>query len=513
MKMVLSPENMRLSEREAFAAGVSPEELMGRAAQAIVDRMPPCESVLIVAGSGNNAGDGYAAALILDVRDVFCDILRLTDKATDAGEYYLSQCRKRNIRISAYSDSFKFSGYDVILDCLFGIGFSGELKGDELSAVNKINASGAYVVSADINSGLNASNGLGKETVRSDLTLAVGFLKPGHILNDAADKIDKTEICDIGLEPHAPFFLLEDGDMKTVFPDREHNTNKGTFGTAVLFGGRMEYSGAARIAGMGAAAALAGSGLVRLAVPENIAGTVASGFPESTLFLMNEKLGSMVFDREKISGALRGASSAAVGFGWGRGEDYRKILEEIIKNYDMPTVIDADGLNILAEGDLEILKVRNDVVLTPHPGEFARLTGRSIPEVLADPIGLSVSFAREYRVTVLLKGTATVITDGERVFLTSSGSPGMAKGGSGDALTGLIAGILAQSRVNGSDITLKAAAGAFIAGKAGEAAAREKGEVSALASDTIRHIPEVIKKIYEKKYKIIKKQRREYEDH
>ncbi|MCR4722197.1 MAG: NAD(P)H-hydrate dehydratase [Eubacteriales bacterium] len=505
MKMVLSPENMHLSERTACEEGVSPEELMGRAAEAIVDRMPPCGSVLIITGSGNNAGDGYAAALILDDRGVFCDILRLTDKTTDAGEYYLSQCRKRNIRISTYSDSFRFSGYDVILDCLFGIGFSGELTGDNLSAVNKINASGAYVVCADINSGLNASNGLGKETVKSDLTVAVGFLKPGHILNDAADKIGRIEVCDIGLKPHDPYFLLEEGDMKVVFPDRKHNTNKGTYGTAVLFGGRMEYSGAARIARMGAAAALAGSGLVRLAVPENIAGAVASGLPESTLFLMDEKHGSMTFDRERIGGALKGASSVAVGFGWGRGEDYRRILEEIIRNYDIPTVIDADGLNTLAESDTDILKVRRNIVLTPHPGEFARLTGRSIPEVLADPIGLSVSFAREYRVTVLLKGTSTVITDGERVYLTSSGSPGMAKGGSGDALTGLIAGILAQNRVNGGDITLKAAAGAFIAGKAGEAAAREKGEVSALAGDTIRHIPEVIKKIYEKKYKIMNK--------
>ena len=289
-------------------------------------------------------------------------------------------------------------------------------------------------------------------------------------------------------------YEIETKDIKNKFVNRPSDTNKGDYGYVGIMGGSLEYSGAVKLANLSASAMRAGCGVVRLIVPEGIAKAIAPYLLEQTIFPMNDNANKMVFSEEQINEALGKLKALAIGMGWGQSKEYEKILEYILGNYNIPVVIDADGLNTISKMNMDILNsTKCKVILTPHLKEFERLSKIKIEDIKQDEITIAKDFAKKYDVILLLKGPTTVVTDGENVYLVKKGCPGMATAGSGDVLSGILVGLLGY---NEPDI-LTVATGAYLNGIAGEIAQEKYTDISMIASDTVKCLPEAIKKIRE----------------
>lgn len=500
MKDIVSCENTRKSDAYTIEHSASGIELMWRAAEGIYKSVRWHGRVGIVCGSGNNAGDGYALALILKQNGVEAELIRLSDKLSCDGEYYYKKCVDVAIKTVFFDEMDTLCDYDIIVDCILGTGFSGEVQGVYRRAIEAINKSGAYVVSADINSGLNGDNGLCDIAVKSDITVSIGTLKSGHILSRAKDFIGELVNVDIGIKIlDKPYKLIEESDVAEALKPRANFSNKGTYGYATIIGGCMEYSGAIKLANLALSALKTGVGVVKLATARTLFPAVAPYLLESTFYPLSDSDGYIKFNPDEIDGALKGVRAVAIGMGMGTGADAYPIIKHVLENYEIPVIIDADGLNALSRGDMSILKgTKCTVILTPHPGELERLSGVKIADMLKNPIELSKRFAKEYGVILLLKGTATIVTDGEELYLINQGCAGMASAGSGDVLSGIMLAICAQNRTQGEAI-LNVCASAYINGLAGEIAQERKGEISMLSSDTVNAIPDAIMKITKKR--------------
>ena len=286
-------------------------------------------------------------------------------------------------------------------------------------------------------------------------------------------------------------YNIENSDIKEIFKIRNPESNKGDFGYIGILGGCENYSGAIKLANMSATALRAGCGIVRLIIPKNIENFVAPYLLEQTMFTFDtDEKGNMIFDENKIKETLSKLKALAIGMGWGSGNDNEKILKYIIENYNIPLIIDADGINCLSKMDLNILKkYKGKIIITPHLKEFERISKVKIDEVKVNPIKYAKQFAKEYNVIVLLKGHTTIVTNGEDTYLVEKGCPGMATAGSGDVLSGILVGILGYNKPN----ILTVSAGAYLAGTAGEIAQEKYTDISMKASDTIECIPEAIK--------------------
>ena len=528
MERILSVEEMRKSDAATIESGTPGRELMQRAAAGIYSAV--CDSfrikgpVAIVCGSGNNAGDGYALALILNEKGIKCTLFRVTDKFSGDGKIYYDKCiaaciEDRPVSVDDLSSSstagtgaFLFDGYAMIIDCLLGTGFKGDVRSPYKEAIRTINAaakSGAKVVSADINSGLNGDNGMGREgsVVISDLTVSIGSYQPGHFLGMAKDCMRKCANIDIGINPVPDSGMITelftDRDIPSVIPQRKNLSNKSNNGYIVLMGGSPRYGGAIRLACLANAAMRSGAGVVKVCVPSSLRAEVSSHILESTLFPFPEdENGEIAFDPHLTEELLKGVKAVAFGMGIGRGKNAGTLLRFLLSGYTGRLIIDADGLFLLSE-IMKEAKERDpssdplfsspaDVVLTPHTGEFSRLTGKSVQEILSDPIGLAAGFASENNVSVLLKGPSTVVAIPDKkgsahIYLTDAGCPGMATAGSGDVLSGIIAALAGYVPSE-----LYPICGAHIAGRAGELAQKKYGAVSMVASDTIGSLPDVL---------------------
>ena len=364
---------------------------------------------------------------------------------------------------------------------------------DEARVVNISQEKGTRVVSIDINSGLNGDNGLSELCVRSDLTISIGTLKSGHFLGDEKDKIGKIVNCDIDIPISGEYYrLLEDSDFCDIIKKRNNNSHKGTYGTAGVLGGCKEYSGAIKLANMSVSQLRSGCGISRVIIADSLFASVSPYLLESTLFLVKDVDGKMIFEEDRINNAINGLNSLAIGMGWGICEDNRKILEYIIKNYQGNLIVDADGLNILSALDMNILKTAKcKIAITPHPKEFSRIIKIPVSEILYDPIRYSREFASEHNIVVLLKGTSTIITDGEVVSICNRGCPGMASAGSGDVLSGIAAGFAAYN----DDMLHTMECASYINGIAGELAQAKLNSISMIAHDTVDQISNAVNKL------------------
>jgi len=538
---------MRRSDAAACER-IGSKELMLRAGRAIVKAavdegyIRPGDRAAVVCGSGNNAGDGYVIAEELILREnVAVDIFHTSEKFTADGLYYYNRATA-----AGAADAVGISvggalrpGYAVVFDCIYGLGFKGSMSGGAAAAVAAINAARGMrlpdeegdeprftrVVSADINSGLNAENGMAEFCVISDLTVAVGSYKSGHFLGKAKDVIGKKTVVDIGIEPldGGVYHLVEKEDLEGVIPERPNYSHKGMFGYDALIGGSIECSGAVRLASMAAAAMRSGAGVVRVAAPASICPLIVPQILESTLFPLPDEDGHIVYSPSHLEKLTSGMACIAFGMGVGTGEGSRDTLLYLLSHYTGRLVIDADGLNVAArelkkDPGLFTNSVCESIILTPHLKEFARLSGLEIPEIEKDPVSAAAAFAYANRVTVLLKGTTTIVagargiellslshtdngfeevgliaeaaepTTGLEIYLIDAGSPGMATAGSGDVLSGVLAALFGYI----ADPLVTACAAAWITGKAGEAACGKTGAVSMIASDTIAELPVVI---------------------
>ena len=484
---------MRESDAATIAGGVSGRELMLRAARGVMESYAWHGTIAIVCGSGNNAGDGYALAELLFRAGHTCRVLRLGDKCSADGAYYLSLCERAGVEISFFSEATDLCEYDVIVDCMFGTGFSGVPTGMAKIAIERINASCAKVISVDINSGLSATSGEGTLCVRSDVTVSIGTRKYGHYLGDAKDAIGFLRNVDIGIAVagHAAR-LVEAEDVRKALGTRKQNSHKGSYGYVALLGGCTEYMGATKLAAMSCAALRAGCGVATLAVPASTVGAVSPQLLESTLYPMPDGDGAMRFSTDALDRLCERNVALAVGMGWGRQGENAEILRYLLETKALRLIIDADGLYALSTLPEEVLKnTRCSVVLTPHMGEFSRLCGIPAEEISHDPVAHAEAYAARTGVVLLLKGAATVITDGMETYLSDRGCAGMATAGSGDVLSGVLCGLLGSRDVTPRTV----AAGAYLAGRAGELAAIEKTEIAMLASDTVAMLPAAIKEI------------------
>ena len=481
MKEVVSVKTMRESDEYTIKAKTDSKTLMKRAGEAVFNSYSWQGKTAIVCGTGNNAGDGYVLATFLKEK---CHLFLLKDKFSPDGKYYFDECVKMGVGYSFIDESTSFEEYDTIVDCIFGTGFKGEVQGFVKTVIDKINTSGKHVISCDIPSGLNGDMGVGYSVI-SDLTLSIGTLKTGLILNEAKDKIKKLINCPIGIDiTGEKYYLLEKDDFTGIIPERKNYSHKGTYGYTAVWGGCEEYSGAIKLSNMSMASLKAGTGVSRLIASEKIAHAVMPYLLESTLFKMPD-----VFDKEKIDEALKGIKALSVGMGWGKNDEYSKMLEYILLNHKLNLIIDADGLNTLSQMDMGVLKkTACSLCLTPHLKEFSRIAKCEMADITIEKVK---AFAKEYNVVLLLKGTATTITDGKTVCFVNSGCAGMATAGSGDVLSGILSGLMGYMTLDIKTVSL----GAYLSGRAGELAEEKTNPVSMTSGDTVRNIATAVSEI------------------
>ncbi|MBR4959967.1 MAG: NAD(P)H-hydrate dehydratase [Clostridia bacterium] len=487
---------MRKADFACIAAGTPATELMYRAGKAI---FAACDwsggETAILCGTGNNGGDGYVLALLLHGAGYPCTILPAEEKWSADGLYYYEKCLAAGIGVHLWEEKTDLSGYTRLVDCLFGTGFHGTLPPLYAAMIRAANDSGVPIVAVDIPSGLHGDSGLAAPDengtplcIRADMTISIGTRKAGQYLAMAKDVCGQVVNCDIGIPmTEQTAYVCEDGDFCDILPKRQHHSHKGTYGYVAVMGGCRNYSGAVKLANLAASSLRSGCGVVKLLCADSVLPSVAPYLLESTAVPLPDVNGDMVFDPDALAGALTGTAALAVGMGWGSGADNEKILTWLLEHYDKALILDADGLNCLGrmteEKRKNLLKhTPAKVILTPHPKEFERISGIPMGQCAADPTRYAVEYAKENGVILLLKGTATIVTDGTECYIVPKGSPGMATAGSGDVLSGVLAGIAGYNSASAK----MTACGAYLTGLAGELAAEEAGEIGMIASDTVR---------------------------
>lgn len=448
--------------------------LMERAGVAVADEVAAVakknSKILVVCGTGNNGGDGYVCARELLNRGYNVEVYAIT------GNFSKDCAREREAYRGAYSQ--EIAG-DIIVECIFGTGLCRPVADKYAEIIQKINSSGAFVISADIPGGLNGDNGLTEGcAVKADITVAVGEYKTGYFLNDGADLCGKIIKKDIGIicpgKTYAKIF--EDGDIAEFFPKRRRNSHKGTYGTAQLVAGSHKYYGAAVLASE--AALKSGCGYVKLNTSTDLRPCLALKHPQ---LIFNDDIDFT-------------ADCIAIGSGCGVSQELYNVILSALQGYEKTLIIDADGLNSLAEFGVDALKnKRCKVVLTPHVKEFSRLTGLNVNEIILNPVYHAKEFALKYNVAVLLKGAVSVLTDGSDEYLLTRGNSALAKGGSGDMLTGLACGIAAR----GEEGKFAVAAASYLIGLTAEICARERTEYCVTAGDIIKNLHFSVKRLTE----------------
>lgn len=462
--------------------------------------------ICFICGKGNNGGDGLAAARHLSFVNKDIVIYIAGDIESIKGDALVNYnivknmglCIK-NIRDGESLDSLKedVKTCSLLVDGLLGTGIIGEVSGFFKGIIGVINTEAPSVISIDIPSGIDADTGeiLGS-SVKADMTVALELPKIGLYTYPGAEYAGRVivESISIPLElinrEDIKTALLEGYDIRHLFKKRLKDTNKGTYGRAYIIGGSKNMMGAVTMCGL--SALRCGTGIVELGVPSSIQERVAplvmeaivSGLSDIEGVLSNEALDTLLQH-------LNMASGFAIGPGLSKNTGLLRLIENILNESRIHGVIDADGLNILS-GDVGLLKkAKCTMVVTPHPGEMARLIGKDIKSIQCDRIGCARSFSEKYGTVTVLKGANTIVAapHGE-IFINTTGNPGMAKGGTGDILTGMIASFIAQ----GFEPFDASKAGVYIHGLAGDMTAHDIGEYGFISRDLIEYIPYAIKR-------------------
>jgi hydroxyethylthiazole kinase-like uncharacterized protein yjeF len=479
---VFTPAQVRDIDRAAIEKlGIPAYTLMTRAGEATFRaaraRFPSARRWRVYCGAGNNAGDGYVVARLAREAGVAVDVVTLTDPGGLQGD----AARAWRDYAAAGGEAAPVAGgdaADLIVDAVFGTGLSRPVEGPQRAAIEAINASGARVVAVDVPSGLDALRGtvLGA-AVRADLTVTFIGRKLGLYVGHGPDLAGEVVYAGLDVPASRVFGVTEAarlfgaGDLPSLLPRRPRTGQKGQFGHVLVVGGNHGMAGAARLAGE--AALRAGAGLVSVATRPGNESTINAARAE----LMCRGVGSAA----DLAPLLERASLVAIGPGLGQDDWARARLAEVMSS-GRPLVVDADALNLLAGR----LTRRSDWILTPHPGEAARLLGTSTAAVQADRPAAAGELAAQAGGVVLLKGRCTLVAAaGVPLEIIDRGNPGMASGGMGDVLTGVIAGLRAQFPA--ADPQRLTAAAAFIHAAAGDAAALP-GERGLIASDVLAQL-------------------------
>jgi len=476
----------------------------------LLDQIPNASTkkFIVVCGKGNNGGDGFVIARTLANKNISVQIVlcgKLDELKSDA-KVNASIAQKMALPIkeidadnwSKIDHSLRHA--DVIVDAIFGTGLSKAVSGWMESLIERINKQGKFIASVDIPSGIDSNSGqLIGPHIRAHQTFALALYKRCHWLFPSADAMGKLELVDIGISSQTvesqaiPIQMVEETDLTDWMPQRSRNSHKGTYGHALIIAGSRGKGGAAGLTSL--AALRTGCGLVTLALPESCQKHCEFDPMEVMTVPLPETSEGVLHSSAKktILELCKDKSAVAIGPGISTQKETIKLLEELLPQITCPLVIDADGLNCLAEIDGLLEKIQTPIVLTPHPKEMSRLSGQETAEIQQDRIKAATDFIRNRpQLCLLLKGASTVIaTPDGRTYINSTGNPGMATAGSGDVLTGIIAGLLAQ----GLSITKAAVAGAYIHGLAGDQFADKQSQSSLIAGDLLRELPESLKRI------------------
>lgn len=511
MKLV-TVEQMRALEERSAAAGVPPPMLMEHAGLAVAQEVWMAlgvvaeRPVLVLVGPGNNGGDGLVAARHLHDfgAQVTCYLLRRRP-ATDSN---LAQVIERGIRVHVAEEDPDcqmleqiLSGADAVVDALLGTGRARGIEGPLaaiLSALqrrqHKPQPPAVYAV--DIPTGVDADTGQADHlAVRADMTVALGFSKVGLHTLPGAEFAGRVTVVDIGIPREAvgelPFDLLDGAWVRPRLPERPTGGHKGTFGRVLIVGGSRYFVGAPRLVALGALRA--GAGLATIACPESAQPSIAAGIAEATYLPLPDERGFVAAGASAmVLAALPAANALVIGPGLSQEGGAPAFVRELVAGLpaDLPVVIDADALNALAADGRWWEHVRGRLVLTPHPGEMSRLTHHSTADIQADRLATAVRYARQWRQTVLLKGAYVVVAAADgRACVSPFANPLLASGGTGDVLSGVVAGFLAQ----GLDPFDAACCAAYVGGMAGDAIRDELGDSGLLAGDLPREIARAVR--------------------
>ncbi len=513
---ILTANQMRQADQDCSNIGLPPEQLMENAGLAIAKEVNSIlegvrgKSIVVLTGPGNNGGDGLVASRHLHDWGAKVSVFLFSDRSTDDSNLKLA--RERNIEFidatrEAALDRLKelLPSASGVIDAIFGIGkirpFQGILK-RALDTINQAKRPSLRVIAVDIPSGLNADTGaIDPSCLYADNTITMAFPKTGLLKYPGMERTGRITVADIGI----PQYLAEQVNeelitadwVRSVLPSRPLNANKGTFGKAMVIAGSSNYVGAAYLACSGAQRV--GTGLVTLATAGRIYALLAGRLIETTYIPLPETHPGIISSGavKLLSPELGNYDAVLLGCGLGKSQSVKKFIEEMLlrpKNLPSPFIIDADALNVLARIPNWWQRFGDDAILTPHPGEMSRLIGTTVDEVQSDRTGTTKGLARKVNKTVVLKGACTVISapDG-RTAISQAANPGLASAGTGDVLSGVIAGLVAQ----GLSLFDAASAGVFLHGEAGEMVRSRIGDTGMVASDLLELLPVVIKQVKE----------------
>ena len=509
---VVTAEQMREMDRLTIQKyGVPSLKLMDRAGEGITKAIlenfgrAAKKGVLVVAGKGNNGGDGLVVARLLKKKRISCEVAllaRKTELSSDAAHNLRAYVKSRG-RVTEIGEaslgllSERMRNKRLLVDAILGTGIKSAVGGLYGEAITLMNASGVPIVAVDIPSGLDTNRGMPLGlAIQAKMTVALAYPKLGEVIYPGLSYVGELAVADIGIDPRAVrevspnIELLEREEIRELVPIREPDTHKGTYGHVLAMAGSRGKTGAAILACR--AAMRTGAGLVTLAAPRSLNDIFATSMVE----VMTEPLQDNAAEEmeplsdEEWRRLLKRKNSLLFGPGIGVYDATRSALRWLLRNLEIPWVIDADGLNNLA---LEIDRLRHaktPPILTPHPGEMGRLIDKDSATVNRDRVGTARSFAMERRCHVVLKGARTVIATAEgKVYINPTGNPGMASGGMGDVLAGILAALLGQGLSPEDAMKL----GVYLHGFVGDRAAAETGQMGLIATDIIKGLPSGIR--------------------
>lgn len=508
MKIVTAAEMREIDRLTSERFGVPSLTLMENAGTAVADfvlvEFPSATRITIAAGKGNNGGDGFVAARRLSEAGRQVHLLLLADPAELKGDaaamYSRLPLRAVAIRNREDLERTRHLETDVIIDAILGTGFRPPVTDLYADAIETINRSHAPVIAVDIPSGAN-SDDLAQNAgpiCRANAIVTFTAPKPAHIFARLAS--GPTIVAPIG-SPHEAIVssLQQNGitpmEVAPLIGPRRPDSNKGLYGHVLVIGGSVGKAGAAAMAGM--SALRSGAGLSTVATPKSVLSTVAGFHPELMTEPLDETetgtISMRALDYGRTDALVERKTVLAIGPGLSRNPETSEFVRTIVRKYSVPVVLDADGLNAF-EGKAQQLHGKGrTLVVTPHPGEMARLMGITIAEVQRDRIATARNFSRDHEVIVVLKGDRTVVSlpDGP-VWINTTGNPGMATGGSGDILTGMVAGFLAQYPEHALEAVIAAV---YLHGLAGDVARDRLGEQSLVATDLVASLPEAMRRV------------------
>jgi NAD(P)H-hydrate epimerase len=503
MRVPTSSEIAALDRRATEIFGIPVTALMEQAGRRVAQAAllllgPRARRVAILAGKGNNGGDGFVAGRVLREQGLQVTALLIApagDYTGDAGRT-LAEARAAGVELRDASE-VDLASFDLIIDALFGTGFKGPARGAPRALIEAANASGVPILAVDIPSGLDADTGRPEgPAIHAAATVTMGLPKVGLVVYPGAELAGTIYVADICYPPE----LAEDASVRThlVMPEvvraglpaRPPDSHKGTYGRTLVVAGSLGFTGAAALAALGALRT--GAGLVTLCVPEAIypiiAGLVAEAMPRP----VDDDGGQMAASAwDAVHRAAAAADAVAVGPGLGVSDGVRAIVEGLLRD-GRPLVVDADALNVMAPTADVLADASGPLVITPHPGELARLVNSSTGDIQTDRLTSARAAASRFRCVVVLKGARTVVArpDGE-AFIVPTGNPGMASGGMGDVLTGMIASFIGQG-LPAADAAWTAA---YLHGLAADLIAEERGVVGMLASEVAHRLPAAIARV------------------